>query len=116
MVGRLREELKPVCGERGSVVAEGTRVGYVVEERRKPKKDAGVKMLEKWESRGGDARGLMAAAPPGMSQLGAAARALWPEAGDRDRREKFVESLTEPDNRATFKAMKIDRTKGKEEL
>lgn len=105
MVGRLRAKLKPVTAD-GPIDLGDTLVGFEVSRRRKPKPDAGIQLWDKWQSRGGQVHGMMNAAVPGMSQLESAAKILWSDKANIDRRERFVNQLTEPDNRAEFKARK----------
>lgn len=103
MVGRLRSTLK---AEAEPVDTGDSLVGYMVRERRKATKDAGLLLWEKWESRGGDVRGFLAAAGLGLSQIESTCKTLWPERSDAETRQRFIAKLTEADNRSEFKARK----------
>lgn len=105
MVGKLRDVLKPVVGD-GTIRAGDTEVGYVLQQRRRAATGAWKALWQKWLSRGGDLDGFLALHQPSVTQIEATAKALWPDRADADRRARFVEQLTEPDNRAAFQALK----------
>jgi hypothetical protein len=105
MVGKLRGEIKRNA-ESEPIDIGDSLVGYVKQERRKPVPDAGRLLWDKWQSRNGTVDGLMKAMNIGKSQIEATAKVLWPDKGQIETRRRFVDSITEPDNRAVFKAVK----------
>jgi CRISPR/Cas system-associated exonuclease Cas4 (RecB family) len=105
MVGKLRDALKPVVGD-GTIKADDTEVGYVLQESRKAKSGAWHILWDAWQKQGGDLDGFFALHEPTIAQIGYTAKKLWPERGDADTRERFIAKATQPNNRAVFKALK----------
>jgi hypothetical protein len=77
------------------------RVGYVKSEKNAPIDGAGTALLGVWEDHNGDVSGLLAHAPPSLTQIKAAAKTLYPE--DYEAREALIESMVEKKAGKTFK-------------
>ena len=113
-VGRLRDSLKPACGE-GAIDVGDFVVGFVREEQQRITDDGYAKLAEEWGDFGdqaGKVRGLLRAIAPSKTSAESVLKTLYPERQDIDHRREVLDSITEPYGVRRFKVQR----KKKEEI
>jgi hypothetical protein len=95
----------------GPVEVDGYLVGDIVKPGREVIPEAGAALFARWEEHGGEIHGFLENLKPGISQIEAIAKALFPERVDIPERKDLIAELVKPCEVTTFAHKKKEEEK-----